>query len=54
MIKQWIDFFLDIPGDFIEFLNGFTLWGSISLLQIIVVAAVAGILTGTFLSVARR
>ena len=54
MIKQWIDFFLSLPGDIIEFLDEFTLWGNVTVLGVLVASIVAGIITATFLSVARR
>lgn len=54
MIATWFTFFVSMVGDIIDFLDGFKVIGNISLLQIIVVSLVALILTGTFLSVARR
>lgn len=54
MIESWIDYLLAIPGDLINYLDSCLLFDSISVLQILVVAIVAGIITSTFLAVARR
>lgn len=54
MILQWFNFLLDVPSEIISFLQDSFVFPNVSLLSVLVVVAVAGIITGTFLSVARR
>lgn len=54
MIQSWINYLLSLPGDLINYLDSCLLFDSISVLQVLVVAIVAGIITSTFLAVARR
>lgn len=54
MILSWFNFFLSKVGELFAWLDDFEIFPDVSALAVIVVVAVAGILTNTFVSVGRR
>lgn len=54
MILNWLDFFItDVVGGCINYLSTFYVWGTISLLHILIVATIAVTLLVTFVPRAR-
>lgn len=54
MVQEWINFFIYSVSEYVSFLDSCILFGSVSILKVIVVSLVAAIITATFVSVAHK
>lgn len=54
MVLDWLNFFISGLGFFISWLDGFSLIGTISFLDLIIVVAVVGLLINTFIAKGAR
>lgn len=54
MVSDWIDQFISLFGRFFSWLDSWEIVEGVSMLGILIVVIVASIITGTFLSAARK